>query len=338
MVWSEGLDSLLANEAQAHLVAAMFVEILDGQAAPEQVGAFIAACRVGGERPDIVAALRDGLISRMIQVELADHVKDRAVDIVGTGGDGSNSVNISTGASLVVAACGVPVVKHGNRAASSSCGSADVLEALGIALDTHAAQVADDVEEFGFAFCFAPNFHPGLRHLAPIRRSLGIRSVLNILGPLANPAHVKRSVIGVATQSALELVAGAVASDPTMRSLVVHGAGAIDEISLAGPTDTADIDVGVVTRYLLDAADFQDDVGPTPIEALKGGDANDNAAALVTVFNGQLGAVRDAIVRNASAGLLIGGAASNLADGVVMARNAIDSGEVRRLLARLQSR
>lgn len=334
--WAAGLDALLRNEAEPDDVTAMLLHVLDGQATPEQVGAFIASCRIGAERVDIVAALRTAMVERMVAVSLPDDLRAAAVDIVGTGGDGSNSINISTGAALVVAAGGVPVVKHGNRAASSACGSADVLEAFGIPLHTEADRVVNDVVEFGFGFCFAPTFHPGLRYLAPIRRALGIRSVLNLLGPLVNPASVRRSVVGVATTEALGLVADSLAVDHDVMSMVVHGDEGLDEVSISGPTQVADVSSGVVSRRVLDTADFDDDVQPTALNDLRGGTADHNADVLLAVFQGQPGAARDAIVRNAALGFVVGGAATTLIEGVRKARAVLDNGDVVKLVELLR--
>jgi anthranilate phosphoribosyltransferase len=254
-----------------------------------------------------------------------------AVDTCGTGGDGACTFNISTAASLVVAACGVPVAKHGNRSASGSCGSADVLEALGLRIDPPAATVARSLAEVGWAFLFAPSFHAATRHAAGPRKELGVRTVFNLLGPLTNPALPEAQVVGVPRPELTGFMARCLQRLGVRRAWVVHGAG-LDEISPCGPTTVASFDDLGARCFVLDPAEAG--IEPCGPEALRGGDAAANAAILRGVLAGERGPRRDAVLLNAAAALVVAGRAESLRDGVARAAAAVDSGKAADLLSR----
>lgn len=312
---------LTADEAQGAMRAMM-----SGDGTPEQVGGFLLALRAKSETPEEVAAMATVMRDLSLKVKTDLEV----VDTCGTGGDGSGSVNLSTMAALVVAAAGVPVAKHGNRAASSKCGSADVLEALGVAIDLDPDGVAACIVEAGIGFCFAPRFHPAMRFVGPIRRELGVPTTFNILGPLTNPAGARRQVIGVASADLADLVAHALAELGTEHALVVHGADGLDEITAAGESKTWTVKAGHVLEGTFDPADFG--IPRSPTSDLAGGDAEANAAAVRRLLDGEQGSIRDAVVLNAGAAIFVADAAADIADGIDMAISAIDRGAAARTL------
>jgi anthranilate phosphoribosyltransferase len=328
------LEQLVARDdlgfAGAH--AAMGI-IMRGDANPSEVAGFLVGLRVKGETPaeiaGCVAALREHVVP--VRPERRD-----LTDVVGTGGDGANTFNISTAAGLVVAACGAGVAKHGNRALSSLAGSADVLEALGVAIDLRPDAVATLVDEVGFGFMFAPNHHPAMRFAGPVRRELGIRTVMNLLGPLTNPASVPTQVIGVPRPDLVAVFAAVAAELGTTRTVVVHGAGGIDELSPAGESLMATVESGDVRTGTVSpqALGFR----PSTPDDLTGGDAAANAATIRAIFAGEPGPKRDAVVLNAAAGLVACGRAGSLEEGVAQASGAIDEGAAAGLLERLVRR
>jgi anthranilate phosphoribosyltransferase len=257
----------------------------------------------------------------------------RLVDIVGTGGDRSHTINVSTLAGLVIAGAGVPVCKHGNRAASSSCGSADLLEGLGVRLDLHPDDVSRCLEKAGLAFCFAPRFHPALRHAGPPRRELGIPTAFNILGPLANPARTPRMVVGVADPAAAPKMVGVLAHHGASRVLVVHGDDGLDELTTTGPSTVWELRDGEVDVWRLDPGALG--IPPAGPEALRGGDPAVNAGLARAVLGGERGAHRDIVTLNAAAGLLVGGAVASFEDGLVLAGEVLDDGRAADALERL---
>lgn len=304
--------------------------IMSGEATPAQIGAYLTALRMKGETVDEIAgsarAMRahaERVVSRRIGV----------VDTCGTGGDGSQTFNISTVSALVTAAAGVPVAKHGNRSVSSRCGSADVLEELGVEIDLPAEVAGRCLDEVGIAFLFAPRMHSAMRHAIGPRRELGVRTIFNILGPLTNPAGATYQLLGVYDQSLVEPMARVLAELDTRRALVVHGYPGLDEISLCGPTVMARVEDGDVKFEQLEPAM----VGlPTvPLSALVGGDRQANAAIARRVLAGERGPCRDAVLLNAGAAIMVAGAAESLADGIRQAAEAIDSGAAMDILERL---
>ena len=313
-----------------HTRAAM-AEILAGEATPAQIAGFIVALRMKGETVDELVGLLEAMSAAAERVELAD--LDGVVDIVGTGGDRSHSVNVSTMAAVVVAGAGVRVCKHGNRAASSRCGSADLLEALGVNLELDPAGVARCVDTAGIGFCFAPRFHPAMRHAVPTRRELGVPTVFNFLGPLANPAGVRRQVVGVADPAMAERMARVLAARGSERVLLVHGDDGLDELTTTTTSTVVELVDGDVRTTTVDPAELG--LKLVDPSALTGGDAATNAAVARSVFAGDDGAARDVVVLNAAAGLVAAGAAEDLPAGLVAAVASIDSGAAAAALDRL---
>ena len=334
MSWNRALE-LLENKLDlpAELVHEIMGEVLTGRAEPENLKNFLLALKEKGETSEEVGAL----VSQMYEHAAPINISARAVDIVGTGGDKSNTINISTMAAIVAAAAGAVVVKHGNRAASSKSGSADLLEALGVAINLDGTLVAQCVGELRIGFCFAPNFHPAMRHAASVRKELGVPTVFNILGPLANPARPKAAAIGVANER-MHLVMAQVLGDRGVEGFVFRGDDGLDEITLATTTQVLSIGNGEIQSGLIDPADFG--ISKAPISALVGGDAKENAEIAMRIFNGERGAPRDAVVLNASAAIaayngdLDYDLKTRLAAGVDAARQAIDSGAAKDLLNR----
>ena len=305
-------------------------ELLSGDTSTTHIAAFLVALRAKGESAVELAAMLRAVREASRRVELNAQLSARAIDIVGTGGDKSNSVNISTMTSIVVAACGVPVCKHGNRASSSQCGTADVLEQLGVTIELSPEGVAQCLERAGIAFCLAPAFHPAFRHVGPTRRELGVPTVFNILGPLANPAPIERMLVGVAHQSMMSVMATALESRGVTRAWLVHGHGGLDELSLSGPNTVIDLRDDKVTTHVVDAVDAG--LSRASIEELRGGDAAFNAGVVRALLDGEHGAVRDVVLLNSAAALLVAGEAPDMVQGVQMARDAIDSGAASRVL------
>lgn len=306
---------------------AAMATIMDGEATPAQIGALLGALAVRGETEDEVVGFARTMRARAVPLRAFE-----AVDTCGTGGDGACTFNISTVASLVVAACGVKVAKHGNRSASGSCGSADVLEALGVRIDAPVEQVQRCFDEVGWTFLFAPSFHAATRHAAVPRRELGVRTAFNLLGPLTNPAHPVAQVVGVPRPELLGFVARCLDRLGARRALVVHGAG-LDELTLAGETAVAEVRDGVVSERSISPEEAG--LGRAPLEAVRGGDAGENARLARGVLEGQAGPCRDVVLLNAAAALLVAGRAANLAAGVALAGEAIDRGRAAALLQRV---
>jgi len=313
-------------EAEA---AAAFAAILDGTVTADAIAAFLVALSERGETATEIAAAAREMRARLVPVA----APEGAIDVCGTGGDGHHTLNVSTAVSLVVAACGVPVAKHGNRAASSKAGAADTLEALGLDLDRAARTAEATLAEFGIGFLFAQTHHPALGRLAPIRKAIGRRTIFNLMGPLANPAGVTRQLIGIARPAYVPIYAQALAALGTERALVVSGDEGLDELSLAGGNDVADVRAdGIVAMRRLAAADAG--LPGHPIEAIRGGDPTHNATALRALLLGATGPYRDAVLLNAGAALMVAGTAATLRDGAQAAADAIDSGRANSLLDR----
>jgi anthranilate phosphoribosyltransferase len=327
----EYLEQLVAREDlgfdRAH--EAMGV-IMRGEANPAEVAGFLVALRTKGETPAEIAGCVASLREHVVPV--TPERRD-LTDVVGTGGDGANTFNISTAAGIVVAACGHGVAKHGNRALSSLAGSADVLEALGVAIDLDAPKVATLIDDVGFGFMFAPNHHPAMRFAGPVRRELGIRTVMNLLGPLTNPASVPTQVIGVPRPDLVDTFAQVAAALGTERTVVVHGAGGIDELSPAGVSLMAIVEGDQIRKQPV--APAQLGFAASEADALRGGNAVDNAATIRAVYAGARGPKRDAVVLNAAAALVACGRAGDMAAGVAEAADAIDRGAAEDTLNRL---
>jgi anthranilate phosphoribosyltransferase len=300
-------------------------EIMTGAATPSQMGAFLAALRVRGETPEIVAACWDVLERHAEPVNTED-----VIDVVGTGGDGADTINVSTAAAIVVAAAGGRVAKHGNRAASSKCGSADVLEALGARIDLGGEQVARIIDECGFCFLFAQRFHPAMKNVGGTRREMAVRTIFNVLGPLSNPARPQRVLAGVGAKALGPLVADAFALRGIQRSIVVHSADGLDEISPAGVTHAWFVGEGAVAERELSPADFG--LPEHPLESIVGGDATHNAHILRAVLEGVEGPALDFVLANAAAACYVAGLAGDMRAGVEVARSAINSGAASQVL------
>jgi anthranilate phosphoribosyltransferase len=305
--------------------------VMDGQATPAQLGALLVALRMRGETVDELAGFATAMRARVLAVE----APDGAIDVVGTGGDRSGTFNISTAAAIVVAAAGVPVAKHGNRAITSASGSSDVLDALGVVVQQSPDEAAASLREDGFAFLFAPGFHPAMLHAGPTRREIGVRTAFNLIGPMTNPAGVTRLVVGAGDPGAAPRMAEVLARLGTERALVVHGEG-IDELPLDGSGVRYDVTPAGVTRS--DVSPESVGLSAAPREALAGGDPMTNASIVEAVLRGEAGPRRDVVLLNAGAALEVAGRAGSLADGVVLAAATIDSGAAVDRLERLRAR
>jgi anthranilate phosphoribosyltransferase len=287
------------------------------------------ALRVRGETVDEIVGAVGAMRARMLTVEApAD-----AVDIVGTGGDGAGTYNISTLAALIVAGAGVPVAKHGNRALSSKSGTADALSSLGVKLDIGPDAISRCIREAGLGFMFAQQHHSAMRHVGPTRVELGTRTIFNLLGPLSNPGGVKRQLVGVFAEEWVEPIAPVLAALGSESAWIVHGAGGVDEITTAGPTQVAALQNGTVTTFAIDPASVGLPI--SPVEAIRGGDAEFNANALRALLEGAEGAYRDTVLLNAGAALIIAGRAATLEEGVALAAASIDEGRAHGRLDRL---
>lgn len=325
--WLERQD---VSEADA---AAVMGEIMRGEATPAQVGGALVALRMKGESPAEVAGMVRGMRAAMVTVDAGT---PDAVDTCGTGGDGTHTFNISTAAALVAAGAGATVAKHGNRSVSSLCGSADVFEALGVNVNPGKETAARLLREARLAFLFAPAFHPAMKHAIGPRRELGVRTVFNMLGPLCNPAQVRRQLVGVYSPAAQELMAGALARLETKHALLVNSGDGLDEISLAGPTRALEVRDGKVTELVIDPAALG--LARAELAALQGGDAAHNAGIITAVLAGQGNdAQRDIVLLNAAAVLLVADRAQTLADGLAQARQSIISGAARGVLDKLRA-
>ncbi len=301
--------------------------IMDGEATPAQIGALLATLAVRGETEDEIVGFARTMRSRAVPLKASG-----AVDTCGTGGDGAGTFNISTLASLVVAACGVPVAKHGNRGSSGGCGSADVLEALEVKIDAPVETVQRCLDEVGWAFLFAPGFHASTRHAVGPRRELGIRTAFNLLGPLTNPAVPEAQVVGVPRPELTEFLARCLRRLGVARAWVVHGSG-LDEISLCGPTRVTAFADGEERTFTVRPEDAG--LEACPAEALRGGDAKANADIARGILDGRRGPARDVVLLNAAAALVVARRAEDLRAGVAAAARALDDGRARALLARV---
>lgn len=317
-------DDLSADEA----AAAMDV-VMRGEAHPAQVAGLVIGLAMKGERPAELVGLARTMRAHSVHIEAAPV----ALDTCGTGGDRAGTFNISTAAAIVVAAVGVQVVKHGNRSVSSRCGSADVLEALGVTVAAPPSVVQRAVDEAGIGFCFAPTFHPAMKHAVETRRALGVPTAFNLLGPLTNPGRVTYQIVGVPRPELTELMARALQQLGVKRAWVVHGADGLDELSTTGYSKVSECHGDVVRTFYVHPADAG--LAKAPAGALAGSDAVHNAAIVRAVLAGQVGAARDVVLLNAGAALLICGRAGSLRDGIALAALAIDDGRAAERLDRL---
>src|SRR5215213_3248801 len=304
--------------------------IMSGQATPALIAAFLVALAMKGERPEEIVGLAETMRREAVGFDAGGR---DVFDTCGTGGDRSGTFNISSAAAIVIAACGVPVAKHGNRSVSSRCGSADVLEALGVNVSASPAAAERCLAHAGIAFLFAPTFHPSMRHAGPTRRELGLRTAFNLLGPLTNPARPRRQLVGVPRPELTQLLARSLQLLGSERAWVVHGADGIDEISPTGYTKVSECRAGSVRTFYVHPSDFG--LRKVPLDALAGGDAAENASIVQRVLAGDPGPARDAVVMNAAAGLFVCGHAASILDGVDVAAAAIDSGGAAATLALL---
>src|SRR5256886_9788989 len=305
--------------------------IMRGESTPAQIGGFLIALRVKGETADEIAGCAEAMRDHVLAVRPQ---REDLVDTAGTGGDGARTINISTAAALVAAAAGAAVAKHGNRAVSSASGSADVLEALGFALEQEPARIARSIDDLGFGFLFAPTHHPAMRHAAPVRRELATRTVFNVLGPLTNPAGARAQVVGVYSPALVRTIAEVLARLGSRRAFVVHGAGGIDELSPVGPNLVAEVVDGTVHEHQLDP-ESELGVPRCRVDELRGGTPEENARAIREVFAGADGGRRNAILLNAAGAIAAAGHAEDLRDGLELARQAVDSGAATARLAQL---
>jgi anthranilate phosphoribosyltransferase len=317
--------SLSLDEARLAMGA-----VMDGEATPAQLAALLVALRMRGETVDELAGFASAMRERVLRVD----APEGTIDVVGTGGDGSGTFNISTASAFVVAAAGVPVAKHGNRAITSRSGSADVLEALGVRIDHSAESAAASLRVHRFAFLFAPAFHPAMKHAGPTRREIGIRTSFNLIGPLTNPAGARRALIGVGATDLAERIAAVAGVLGTDRTMVVHGAG-VDELPLDGTGVLYDVVNGRIETRTIDAASFG--LATAPTSALAGGSAAENAAIIESVFAGEASARRDVVLLNAGAALVAAGVARDIGEGIEAARAALDAGRPAELLAGLRA-
>ena len=295
--------------------------IMEGGATPAQIGGFLVALRLKGETADEIAGCAEAMREHVLPVRPR---RSDLVDTAGTGGDGARTFNISTAAALVAAAAGAGVAKHGNRAVSSSSGSADVLEALGFSLELPPERIERSIDELGFGFLFAPTHHPAMRHAAPVRRELAARTVFNVLGPLTNPAGARAAVVGVYAPELVPTIADVLLRLGATRAFVVHGARGIDELSPAGPNLVCEVVDGEVRRRVIDPLELG--VQRSAPEELRGGNPEKNAKTIREIFAGANGGRRDAVLLNAAGAIAAGGLAKDLRDGLGLAREALDSG------------
>ena len=295
--------------------------IMSGDATEAQIGGFLVALRLKGETADEIAGCAEAMRAHVLPVR---PTRTDLVDTAGTGGDGGQTFNISTAAALVAAAAGAGVAKHGNRSVSSRSGSADVLEALGFRLELTPERIARSIDELGFGFMFAPSHHPSMRHAAPVRKELAARTVFNVLGPLTNPAGARAQVVGVYSAALVPVIAQVLAQLGAQRAFVVHGANGIDELSPAGPNLVAEVTDGHVQQREIDPLDLG--IERCDPEELRGGSAEENAASVRAVFSGAQGGRRSAVLLNAAGAIAAAGHAADLAEGLALARTALDSG------------
>ena len=316
-------QDLSSEEAEA-----VMGEIMHGEATPAQIAAYLMALRLKGETVDEITGSARAMKAHAVKVEARE-----TVDTCGTGGDGLGTFNISTVAALVAAGAGVPVAKHGNRAASSCCGSADLLEALGVRIDLGPQEVARCIDEVGMGFLFAPHFHPAMKHAAPVRREMGVRTIFNIIGPMVNPASPSYQLLGVFSPHLTATLARVLGLLGTRGAMVVHGADGLDELSTTGPNRVSELRGGKVTDSTLDPLEMG--LPRARLQDLLGGSVEENCRITLGILEGEKGPRRDAVLLNAAAALYVAGRAKDVEQGLKAAARSIDSGQARKKLERL---
>jgi anthranilate phosphoribosyltransferase len=328
--WPEVLARLSRREPLGAAEAeATMQTVAAGEATPAQVGAFLSLLHAKGETADEVTGLARAMVDAAVPCPLADEDADAAVDLVGTGGDRLSSINVTTLAAFITAGCGVPVCKHGNRAASSSVGTADVLEALGVAIELGPEGVARCVRQAGMGFCFAQRFHPAMRYVGPVRKELGVPTVFNFLGPLINPARTRRQLVGVSDPALGPVMAGVFGATGSRHALIVHADDGLDELSVTSPAQVIEVrgdgdGAYEITEWRVDPQALG--IAPATLDDLRGGNAAFNAGVIRSVLEGEQGPRRDIGILNAAAALLVAGKSDDLQSGLVLASEAIDSG------------
>ena len=331
LTWPEVLARLTRRESLSATEAEETLKIvLSGDATPAQVGAFLALLHAKGETAEEVTGLARAMIDAAVPCPLGDTQAGAAVDLVGTGGDRLASINVTTLAAFITAGCGVPVCKHGNRAASSSVGTADVLEALGVAIEVGPEGVARCVAEAGMGFCFAQRFHPAMRFVGPVRKELGVPTVFNFLGPLINPARTRRQLVGVSDPAMAPIMAGVFGATGSRHALIVHADDGLDELSVTSPSNVLEVrgdGTGefAVTEWRVDPVALG--FAPATMADLRGGNAAFNAGVIRAVLEGERSARRDIGVLNAAAALIVAGRTDDLESGLVLAAESVDSGQ-----------
>ena len=330
MTPAEAIEQLLGGSALTRPQARELMDqVMAGEATPVQVAGILIALRAKGETVDEMTGFVDSMRAHATPLS----VPDGTIDTCGTGGDRAGTINISTAAALVAAGAGIPVAKHGNRAASSRCGSADVLEALGVDITLGPDGVRRCIDAAGVGFCFAPTFHPAMRHAGPARRELGVRTVFNVLGPLANPGHVRRQALGVGAASLAPLMVRVLKDLGHQRALVFFGEDGIDELTTTGPSRVFELKDGAVSEYELEPQDLG--LPRAQTEDLKGGTPPENAQLLRQVLDGDAGPRRDVILLNAAAAILAAGRAQDWKEGMTVAKESVDSGRAKQALDQL---
>jgi anthranilate phosphoribosyltransferase len=317
-------ETLSADDA-----ARAFGEMLNGSASEMQMAGFLSALTVRGPTIDEMVGAARAMRSNMRKVDCVPG----ALDLCGTGGDGHGTLNISTAVSFVVVGAGVPVAKHGNRNMSSKSGAADVLEALGVKIDIPAEQAALCLREVGLCFLFAQAYHPGMKHVSPVRKALAFRTIFNLAGPLSNPAGVRRQLVGLYAPELIENYAHALDALGAEKAFVVHGSDGMDEITITGPTHVAVLNKGQVSRNEIKPEDAG--LSPAPLSAIRGGEAKENAVALRALLDGKKDAYRDIVLLNAAAALIVADKAKDLKEGVAIAAESLDKGHASAVLAKL---
>ena len=328
--WGHLISKLMKGESLTEKASSeAMTEIMEGAATPAQIAGFVVALRSKGESVDEIA----GMVRTMRSYGEKVDVDGELLDTCGTGGDRTGTFNVSTAAAIVCAGAGAKVAKHGNRAASSRCGSADVLEALGVAIDLPPMGVSSCIEKVGIGFCFAPVFHPAMRHAGTPRRELGVPTIFNFLGPLTNPAGATRQALGVADPLMIEKMVSTLGRLGSTRVLAFHGHQGLDELATSGPSEVVELRDGELHRWTIDPAELG--LERAGLEEVSGGTADENAAHIRNVLTGQGGPRRDIVLLNAAAGLLASGLAEDMAGGLERSARAVDSGDANGVLERL---
>lgn len=307
-------------------------QIMSGEAEPAQIGGFLIGLRMKGETVHEIAGSAKAMLEKATKIDFND---ENLIDTCGTGGDGVGTFNVSTVSAIVASSAGAKVAKHGNRAVSSKCGSADVLKELGVNIELTPEQAKICLEEIGIVFIFAPLYHTAMKHAGPVRQSLGVRTIFNLLGPLTNPANVKRQILGVFSENLTEKIASVLKELGSKHALVVHGAGGIDEISISGHTKVSELKNGEIKTYEIHPEDFG--FKKWDINLVLGGDAKFNAEIVRRILDGEEGPQRDIVLLNAGSAIYVSGLANSISEGIEMAKEAIDSGRAKKKLEELVS-